>query len=146
MYYYYNTLYINKFINGSWSWHITAPSHGYSYPLRRWFGSWFVETLIFKPGFKHVCNSPFLLTQGRSLHVRYITFISIHHEWIFTCTAWLVSWRLSNTYLNSCGKKSWIFNWSIFSWIQSYTCTSVVNASAEWPSTTCPLTRSVWTW
>ena len=28
-------------------------------------------------------------------------------------------------YLNSCGKKSWIFNWSIFSWIQSYihTCT-----------------------
>jgi hypothetical protein len=42
------------------SWHITAPSHGSSYPLQGMDGSWFVETLPCGTGVK-ACTVPISL-------------------------------------------------------------------------------------
>ena len=101
-------------------WHITSPSHGSSYPLRRMRSSWLVETLPCGTGVKRCIVPVSLDAMALIIHLNTSPMDGTAPMVIFTTLHGDTGWLVAALFV-------WGFelDWSIFSWIQSYMCTHV---------------------
>ena len=96
-------------------WHITSPSHGSSYPLRRMDSSWLVETLPCGTGVKRCIVPVSLDAMALIIHLNTSPMDRTAPMVIFTTLHGDTGWLVAALFV-------WGFelDWSIFSWIQSY--------------------------